>query len=362
MRAAVATLDDREASAPTVRSAIETLSSQVKDEPTLLVASTTSLFAALCTRLNLVLSTADLSVTKRLISLAMDCFACGTLMATCREAEVKLLVLQLLDRLIDRRLVDFGEMASYLLKTINLLMLRLLQYAPREATFCATLACLAEKARRPSERQLAELLLKCLHKLTKTLAPVAPTIGLPPLMQRLHELRLATLPASNAPMQLTEQALEAAKFAASLAEASDEVLRILVAHRGSAVLAALPPGGDATLGPKLNELLSDPERPPSPLVDPSADGAAHVPTAAAPAAAAAKPALSHAPPAHAPVPAPVPVAAAAAAAASAGSSPALSGSAHSPELVPNDSSTAPLTARRRPLPRCRPSSIRPQSM
>ena len=40
-------------------------------------------------------------------------------------------------------------MASYLLKTINLLMLRLLQYAPREATFCATLACLAEKARRP---------------------------------------------------------------------------------------------------------------------------------------------------------------------------------------------------------------------
>ena len=76
-------------------------------------------------------------------------------METVAEAEVKMLILQLLDRLVDKRLVDFGgEMATCLLKTINLLMLRLLAYAPREATFCALLACLTEKARRPSDRQV----------------------------------------------------------------------------------------------------------------------------------------------------------------------------------------------------------------
>ena len=66
----------------TVRAAIETLHEQVKADAAVLVPSATSLFACICTRLNLVLSTADLSVTKRLISFALDCFSSAPLMAT----------------------------------------------------------------------------------------------------------------------------------------------------------------------------------------------------------------------------------------------------------------------------------------
>jgi hypothetical protein len=225
-------------------------------------------------------------------------------------------VLQLLDRLVDRRLVDFGEMAGYLLKTINLLMLRLLQYAPREATVCATLSCLCEKAKRPSERQLADLLLKCLTKLTKTLTPVAPTISLHLLLQRLHELRSSTAPAGGAPVSLTKEALEAAKYAEALTVATDDVLRILVDCRGPEVLAAMPPGSDATLGPKVSELLgSHSDAPPAAVT-----AAAAAPIAAA---AAVQTLQAFAPAAAEPT-------------ASAGASPSLSGSAHSPELVPSD--------------------------
>ena len=52
------------------------------------------------------------------------------------EGDIKGLVVQLLDRLTDRRLIDFGDMASYLLKTINLLMLRLLQVAAQNPQPC----------------------------------------------------------------------------------------------------------------------------------------------------------------------------------------------------------------------------------
>jgi hypothetical protein len=145
-------------------------SRQAKSEEasTLLAPSQTSLYMALCTRLDLTLDHADLNLTKRLISLAMDCFANKALMLVASELEVRLLMLQLLDRLVDRRLVDFGDShASYLLKTINLLMLRLLQNAPRHASLAATLACLAAKLRKPSDRQIADLLLKCLWKLVK---------------------------------------------------------------------------------------------------------------------------------------------------------------------------------------------------
>ena len=224
---------------------------------------------------------------------------------------MKLLVLQLLDRLIDRRLVDFGEMASYLLKTINLLMLRLLQYAPREATFCATRS--RASPRRPGGRRSGSSP-SCssrLHKLTKTrarrtddraAAAHAASSRAPP----------RTLPASNAPMQLTEQALEAAKFAASLAEASTRCCASW--WRTAARPPRRLPGGDATLGPSRTSSSATPSGRPRRLwtrrqTEPPTCRRRPL------AAAAAKPALSHSPQ-RTPVPAPVPVAAAAAAAVS----------------------------------------------
>ena len=55
VRAAIATLDDREAQAPTVKAACEALGAQLKNDVEMLVPSHPSLLAALCTRLNLVL-------------------------------------------------------------------------------------------------------------------------------------------------------------------------------------------------------------------------------------------------------------------------------------------------------------------
>ena len=57
----------------------------------------------------------------------------------------------------------------------------------RDATICAVLSCLRERAKRESDRQLAELLLKCLVKLTKALTSTVQTIALAPLLMRLHE-------------------------------------------------------------------------------------------------------------------------------------------------------------------------------
>ena len=259
VRAAIATLDERDAAMATVRTAIDTLHQQVRADAALLVPSATSLFACICSRLDQVLSTADLSVTKRLISFALDCFSSPPLMATPKEADIKHLVLQLLDRLVDRRLSGFGDMASYLLKTINLLMLRLLQFAPREPTFCATLACLADKARRPSERQLSELLLKCLLKLAKTLPPVAPTIALPTLLERMHELRVAASPHTGpvALGALSAEALHTSEFASQLVTAADGLLRTLCEHRGAEVRAALPEGAAALLGPVVDQMVRE---------------------------------------------------------------------------------------------------------
>ena len=75
---AIATLDDKEASAVTVRTAIETLQCQVRDDAALLLPSHAALAAALCARLNLVLDAADLSIAKRVIALAMDVFQART--------------------------------------------------------------------------------------------------------------------------------------------------------------------------------------------------------------------------------------------------------------------------------------------
>ena len=63
----------------------------------------------MCSRLNATLEQGDLSLTKRIISLAMECFGNAELMGGCAEMEVKLLVLQLLDRLVDRPIVRSSD-------------------------------------------------------------------------------------------------------------------------------------------------------------------------------------------------------------------------------------------------------------
>ena len=111
----------------------------------------TALFAAVCTRLNWLLNdTSDNTVIRRLANLmVMHLFVCKPLMRELHEPQIRFLVLQLLDRLVDRRLNDFGEemKTNLLLKSINLMMLKLLEFTPRAATLTALLCCLLDKAR-----------------------------------------------------------------------------------------------------------------------------------------------------------------------------------------------------------------------
>ena len=264
VKAAIHTLDEVDAASVTVRATIETLQSQVKQDPSLLVPSHSSLLAALCRRLDLVLGAGDISLTKRVIALSMECLSCPPLMEAVTELEAKLLISQLLDRLMDRRLVDFGDMAGYLLKTINLLMLKLLQHAPRDATLNAILSCLADKSRRPSDRQLAELLLKCLWKLIRSLgadtddesaANPKKSFALPPLLTRLHELHAAANANAGQPLSVTDEAMAAVQFVSQLNEAADSILVTLLTLRGyDAVKQALPPAADAGLAVRVDEL------------------------------------------------------------------------------------------------------------
>ena len=89
IKAAVHTLDDGESSSVTVRSSIETLQTQLKSDASVLLPSHASLLAAICKRLDLSLGSGDISLTKRCISVAMDCLACETLMAAVTELEAK---------------------------------------------------------------------------------------------------------------------------------------------------------------------------------------------------------------------------------------------------------------------------------
>ena len=106
---ALTILDDKDETNASVRGAIETLSAQLKDDSALITPHATNLFAALCSRLNALLSDSDLSVTKKLIALAMECFSRDELLKTLKEMQLKYLVLQMLDRLVDRRISTFAR-------------------------------------------------------------------------------------------------------------------------------------------------------------------------------------------------------------------------------------------------------------
>ena len=212
-----------------------------------------------------------------------------------------MLVLHLLDRLVDPRIADMGaEPASYMLKTLNLTMLKLLQYAPRNATVAACITLLIDKVKDPAERQMAELILKCLRKLAKTMLPAARSISLAPLLARLNELYVA-FPGGAVPLTNIKET----QLAQELVEVADGLLKTLVTERGAEVRAAFPAGADrsglaakvdALLGPSasmqesLAELLS--VAPPAPAASIAAAAAAAaeplpVPPTAAPAASAA---------------------------------------------------------------------------
>lgn len=83
--------------------------------------------------------------------------------------------------------------------------------------------CLPHQARRPADRQLARLLLKCMHKLLKALAMPREvdklgTISLPSVLAQLHDLSLLAPPSPTGDVS----------FSLDLMKATEEVLRVLV--------------------------------------------------------------------------------------------------------------------------------------
>jgi hypothetical protein len=161
----------------------------------------------------------------------IDMLGSVRLVGSLEQPQIRLLVLELLERLLDPCLADFGaEVAQHLLETLNFIMLRLLQHSPRGPTLCALLQLLGEKGTLPSQRELSGLVLKCIAKLNKTLGDMAPQLDLPPVMNELSALS-ATLAAAerDAPAELATQ----------IGAAADATLCAIVATRGDEVLDAL---------------------------------------------------------------------------------------------------------------------------
>jgi hypothetical protein len=100
--------------------------------------------------------------------------------------------------------------------------------------------CLPHQARRPADRQLARLLLKCMHKLLKALAMPREvdklgTISLPSVLAQLHDLSLLAPPSPTGDVS----------FSLDLMKATEEVLCVLVDGHGAAALkAAIPKGAE----------------------------------------------------------------------------------------------------------------------
>ena len=100
--------------------------------------------------------------------------------------------------------------------------------------------CLPHQARRPADRQLARLLLKCMHKLLKALAMPREvdklgTISLPSVLAQLHDLSLLAPPSPTGDVS----------FSLDLMKATEEVLLVLVDGHGAAALkAAIPKGAE----------------------------------------------------------------------------------------------------------------------
>lgn len=215
-----------------VLKALSALSSAVGESPDAVSVLLQPLAEALATRLRTSLRTPSaLTQCKKALQLMIDMLGSVRLVGSLEQPQIRLLILELLERLLDPCLADFGaEVAQHLLETLNFIMLRLLQHSPRGPTLCALLQLLSEKGTLPSQRELSGLVLKCIAKLNKTLGDMAPQIDLPPVMSELSDLS-ATLAAAerDAPAELATQ----------IGAAADATLCAIVAVRGHEVLDAL---------------------------------------------------------------------------------------------------------------------------
>ena len=210
--------------------------------------------AALGSRLRHSLSdTGRLSVAKRTMHLFMN--AVGTAPLEIEQPEIGALVVQLLERLVDENLCDFGaDNSQHLLQTLNVIMLKLLQHAPRSATICALLELLCERCERAAaqprevaassqETNLFPLLVKCFNKLSKTFQldeahSHLKHLELEPVVRQLERLH-ARLDPLRTPADARAAAGPAPARAAEVIEAADAMLQALVRHRGEEVLAAV---------------------------------------------------------------------------------------------------------------------------
>ena len=152
-----------------------------------------ALCIAACARLRVVFDKADDgAVCKTLLRLMLDVFCSPPLMATLNADGVRLLVTELLERLVDRRLNDGsfdGAASEGLMKSINQLMLKLLQLAPRRIA----LGALDRPRRRAragagERRALASSCTKCTQKLARAVEADAATLAPMPLLTKLHAL------------------------------------------------------------------------------------------------------------------------------------------------------------------------------
>ena len=128
---------------------------------------------------------------------------------------MRLLVTELLERLVDRRLNDGsfdGAASEGLMKSINQLMLKLLQLAPRRIALGALIDLVAEHAPAPASAELSSLLLKCTQKLARAVEADAATLAPMPLLTKLHALDGALRAAADPAPAAVASALELGKM------------------------------------------------------------------------------------------------------------------------------------------------------
>ena len=175
-----------------------------------------ALCVAACARLRVVFDKADDgAVCKTLLRLMLDVFCSPPLMATLNADGVRLLVTELLERLVDRRLNDGsfdGAASEGLMKSINQLMLKLLQLAPRRIALGALIDLVAEHAPAPASAELSSLLLKCTQKLARAVEADAATLAPMPLLTKLHALDGALRAAADPAPAAVASALELGKM------------------------------------------------------------------------------------------------------------------------------------------------------
>ena len=225
-------LGSQQSTQPDVLKALSLLSRTVADNPDALAAVLEPLAEALATRLRTALrSPSALSQCKKTLQLMIDMLGEPRIVGFLQQPQIRLLVLELLERLLDPCLADFGaEVAHHLLDTLNFIMLKLLQNSPRGPTLSALLQLLGEKGTLPSQGNLSSLVLKCLAKLNKTLKDMAPQIDMLPVVKELSALSWTLAAAErDSPGELITH----------IRDASDVTLSALVAVRGQEVLNAL---------------------------------------------------------------------------------------------------------------------------